>query len=159
MFMRFTLIDANGAISFCGPGHGLKMLAAACSDGARSHREVFERLAPLDQTLVTSVRNGLSQFDEHCLGGDPSTISRWIEERGPLADAPFRVLDDTTRSASLQPDRLGLVIFNLEERRIVQVQNSYGALLRQDRGRIRKESKPISRFYRYELPSDWSIVP
>jgi hypothetical protein len=157
--MRFTLIDAVGAISFLAPGHGLKMLAAACSHGARSNREVLDRLESLDQNLATSIRNGLSQFDEHCLGSDPSTVGRWIEERGAISGETFRVLDDATRRASLQPDRLGLVIFNLEDRRIVQVQNSYGALMRSDRGRIRQDSRPTGRYYRYELPGEWAIVP
>jgi hypothetical protein len=157
--MRFTIIDSNGTISFCGPGHGLKMLAAACSRDPRTYRELLSQLDPLDGALASTVRNGLSEFDEHCLGSDPGTVGRWVEERGAISEETFRVLDDATRKASLQPGRLGLVIFNLEDRRIVQVQNSYGALMRSDRGRIRVGSRPTGRFYRYELPQDWAIVP
>lgn len=159
MLMRFTLIDGSGAISFRAPGHGLKMLAAACSFGARSHREVLQELESLDRSLAESIRNGLSKFDEHCLESDPGTVERWVEAQGSLSDEPFRVYNQAMRRASLKPERLGIVIFNLKDRRIVQVQNSYGALLRRDRGRVRKDSRPTGRFYHYELPNDWSIVP
>lgn len=159
MLMRFTLIDSSGAISFRGPGHGLKMLAAACSFGARSHREILDQLESLDRSLADSVRNGLSMFDEHCIESVPESVDRWIEAHEALFDQPFRVFNQAMRRASLMPERLGIVIFNLQERRIVQVQNSYGVLLRSDRGRIRKDDRPTSRFYRYELPSEWSIVP
>jgi len=159
MRMRFTIVDTEGAISFCGPGYGLKMLTAACSRGVKTHREVLVELDALDSGLSTSVRNGLSTFDEHCLKSDPATIRDWLADRGPLTDETFRVLDDATRQASLQPARLGLVIFNLEERRIVQVQNCYGALMRSDRGRVRSDSRPTGRYYRYELPTEWTLVP
>jgi len=157
--MRFTIVDTDGTISFIGPGHGLKMLAAGCSQGALTHRDLLCCLDGLDGHLAASVRGGLSLFDEHCLSGDPETVQRWIAARESLAGETFRVLDDTTLAASLQPTRLGLVIFNLGTRRIVQVQNSYGALMRRDRGRIRRDNRPIQQYYRYELPSDWSIVP
>ena len=159
MLMRYTLIDSSGAISFLGPGHGLKMWTAACSFGARSHREVLDQLESLDRSLADFVRNGLSKFDEHCIESEPETVDRWIETHELPSDEPFRVFNQTMRRASLTPERLGIVIFNLQEQRIVQVQNSYGTLLRSDRGRIRKDNRPTSRFYRYDLPSDWSIVP
>ena len=159
MRMRFTIVDSEGTISFCGPGHGLKMLAAVCSSGVTTHRELLTELDSLDAALATGVRNGLASFDEHCLSDDPVTVNVWVERIGSLAEATFRVLEDVTRRASLQPDRLGLVIFNLAGKRIVQVQNSYGALQRSDRGRIRSESRPTRTYYRYELPSEWTLVP
>jgi hypothetical protein len=159
MLMRFTLVDSSGAISFRGPGHGLKMLTAACSFGARSHREVLDQLESLDRCLADSVRNGLSKFDEHCIESEPESVDRWIESHESLSDQPFRVFNQVMRRASLMPERLGIVIFNLQEQRIVQVQNSYGTLLRSDRGRIRQDNRPTSRFYSYDLPNDWSIVP
>jgi hypothetical protein len=30
---------------------------------------------------------------------------------------------------------------------------------REDRGRFRKEGKPTGRYYQYQLPADWAIVP
>ena len=157
--MRFTIVDHEGTISFPGPGHGLKMLAAACSRGVANHRDLLCGLEDLDGDLTASVRGGLFSFDEHCLIGDPTTVERWVARRTSLADATFRVLDEATKVASLQPGKLGLVIFNLRYRRIVQVQNSYAPLMRIDRGRIRKDNRPTQHFYRYELPEEWAIVP
>jgi len=72
---------------------------------------------------------------------------------------PFRVVDDVTRAASLAPVSTGLILYNLTAQRIVQVQNSYCSLLRRDRGRIRASGRPTRHLYRYELPSEWSLVP
>lgn len=157
--MRYTIVDADGAISFVGPGHGIKMMAAACSQGPSTYRDLLSHLDGLDAGLASTIRNGLSSFDEHCLSGQPETVKRWIDSRGTLEDATFRVLDELTKKASLEPNRLGLIIFNLGTRRIVQVQNAYGPLMRSDRGRIRRNSRPTRQFYRYDLPNDWSIVP
>jgi hypothetical protein len=157
--MRFTLVDAEGAISFLGPGHAMKMIAAAASRGVEGHRDLLDELRPLDEVLADGVFRGLAIFDEHCLRDQPGTIEQWTQRQPDFANEPLRVLDPVTRKASLQPGRLGLVIFNLCERRIVQVQNSYGSLLRCDRGRIRDRGRPTQRFYRYELPEAWSIVP
>jgi hypothetical protein len=52
-----------------------------------------------------------------------------------------------------------LVVFNLKERRIIQVQNSYANLERRDRGRIRIDGEPTGMLFQYELPSDWMLVP
>jgi hypothetical protein len=59
----------------------------------------------------------------------------------------------------LQPVKVGLIIFNLRAKRIVQVQNSYGVLHRSDRGRYFENGQPTDRLYFYRLPSDWSLVP
>ncbi len=63
------------------------------------------------------------------------------------------------RKRSLAPERLGVVLFNLLERRIVQIQNAYGELQQQDRGRIRVEGNPVNRYYHYRLPDSWALVP
>lgn len=157
--MRYTVVDSLGTISFHGPGHGLKMVAAACSQGAQTHRDLLNVLDGLDGSLASTVRSGLSAFDEHCLSGDPETVQRWVASKPSLNEATFRVLDETTRSASLQPGKLGLVIFNLGTRKIVQVQNSYAALTRTGRGRVRRDNRPTRHYYRYELPGEWHIVP
>jgi hypothetical protein len=59
----------------------------------------------------------------------------------------------------LEPRRLGVIIFNLKARRIVQVQNSYSELLRSDRGRVRVDGRPTRQIYRYSLPEEWAILP
>jgi hypothetical protein len=51
------------------------------------------------------------------------------------------------------------VLYNLKARRIVQLVNQYGELLRQDRGRIRRGGEPTRLLYTYRLPDDWRILP
>ena len=50
------------------------------------------------------------------------------------------------------------MIFNLKERRIIQVHNTYAEIKRRDRGRIHEGGQP-QRLYHYELPWEWQIVP
>jgi hypothetical protein len=69
------------------------------------------------------------------------------------------VVDERTRNTSLQPVKAGLVLFNLKERRIIQVFNTYDNVRRQDRGRIHKGGEPTGKLYHYRLPMDWQIVP
>ena len=77
-----------------------------------------------------------------------------------LAHLPvFKVVDAITRQQSLEPVKIGLVIFNLPAKRIVQVQNSQALLQRSDRGRYFENGEPTERLYFYRLPSDWVIVP
>ncbi len=71
----------------------------------------------------------------------------------------LRVIDLATRQESLEPIRIGLVIFNLLAKRIVQVQNSYGVLRRSDRGRYFEDGQPTERLYFYRLPVDWNLLP
>ncbi len=84
---------------------------------------------------------------------------RKLNGRSLSAHPVFRVIDDATRNESLQPVKVGLIIFNLRAKRIVQVQNSYGVLHRSDRGRYFENGQPTDRLYFYRLPSDWSLVP
>jgi hypothetical protein len=51
------------------------------------------------------------------------------------------------------------VVFNLKERRIIQIQNNYANLERKDRGRIRVDGEPSQMLFQYELPTDWVLVP
>lgn len=156
--MRFTIIDQQDTVSFVAPPHALKAIAACCAAGAASVPDVLTGLSPYDAELSRSLRDQLTVFREHNTRED----SGWIEQR--LSDAPtyegvIVVLNEQTRRASLEPARLGLVVFNLPARRIVQVQNSYANLERSDRGRVRRNGRPVQTFYRYTLPNDWSIVP
>jgi hypothetical protein len=157
--MRFTIIDRAGTISFHGPPHGLKALAAVCCDGADDHRTALESLAAYDARLAVSVLDGLAMFDEHVSQDNPDSIHRWLERTTDASTRPIRVVDDATRRLSLEPGRLGVVIFNLAARRIVQIQNSYAELLRADRGRVRVDGRPTAQYYRYSLPSVWRILP
>lgn len=156
--MRFTIVDDSGTTSFTAPPHLLKAIAACCARGVETTRDLVAMLADYDGCSASEIRDGLLIFREHNTQND----TRWIRERfddGDEDSGPFDVLDERTRRASLEPARLGLVVFNLVARRIVQVQNTYANLQRSDRGRVRRDGKPVPTFYSYELPADWSIVP
>ncbi len=93
------------------------------------------------------------------------SYSELLEKQARLSGAylsrhpVLRVLDDRTRQESLEPVRIGLVIFNLPARRIIQVQNTYGILKRSDRGRYFEDGQPTERLYFYRLPDSWSLLP
>ncbi|MGH2561777.1 MAG: hypothetical protein ACRDJH_22145 [Thermomicrobiales bacterium] len=157
--MRFTVVDDGGAVSFVGPCHALKALAAACSRGPADHRGLLGLLGEYDRRLSRRLIAGLMVFDEHNTSKDRRAVHHWLEDTEPAEAPPFRVVDEVTRRASLQPVRYGLVVFNLNARRIVQVQNSYDNLKRADRGRVRVAGKPTRRLYQYHLTEEWSIVP
>jgi len=155
--MRFTIIDPRETISFLAPPHALKALAAGCSREAGSARELLRLLDDYDRQLAQRLRDELAVCAEHATAEDPAWIhARLAAEGDPGA---FTVFDEPTRRGSLQSGALGLVVFNLAARRIVQVQNSYANLERRDRGRVRRDGKPVATYYSYELPATWSIVP
>jgi len=156
--MRFTIVDDRSTTSFLAPPHVLKAITACCARGVSTVREVLSMLAEYDAILANEIRDQLSVFREH----NTSSDTGWIQARFDQAldeAGPFDVLDERTRRVSLEPTRLGLVVFNLPARRIVQVQNTYANLQRSDRGRVRRNGKPTQTFYSYTLPADWSIVP
>ena len=157
--MRFTVVDSTGTISFTAPGHALKILAAACSRQPRDHQMLMRYAGELDRHLATSVVNGLSVFDEHNTVDDLTSIQSELAAKNQDDLPPFRVLDDVTRRHSLEPACAGLVVFNLKAQRIVQIQNSYGDLKREDRGRRRRDGEPVNALYHYRLPAGWSILP
>ncbi len=159
MKARITIAGPESTVSFLGPGHAIKMFVAACSHEVTSIPAMLAYVAQLDQQLVTTVRNGLSRFDEHNVEDDTrafrSIMSRTPHDRLP----PFRVFDPDLRNASLDPAGLGLILFNLRSKRIVQVQNSYGEINRSDRGRVWVSGEPVRRLYRYELSPEWALLP
>ena len=146
-------------MSFVGPCHAMKMLTAACSRRPQDHRALLAITEEYDPRLAVKVRAGLSHFDAHRSTAGAADVQARLghgrEDDGP----PFRVVDDVTRRRSLEPVRAGLVVFNLNAKRIVQVQNSYSDLQRKDRGRLRRDGRPVRAYYSYELPPDWRIVP
>lgn len=156
---RINIVDEHGAISVVAPPHGLKVLAAGCSREPVSIPELLELARPFDPQWIEETRMGLRIFDEHNVDSlSPAyadTVAREVDE----GHRPFRIFDPTTRSRSMVPARLGLVIVNLKTRRIIQIHNSYADLLRKGRGRIRERGKPTRSIFQYELPEAWSIVP
>lgn len=144
--MRFNVIDDEGTISFVGPAHLLKMLAAACARAPRDHRALLGLAERYDPRWVGKAMKSLASFDA---GAE-------TEADAALA---FRVIDEATRRRSLEPALTGLVVYNLKAKRIIQIQNTYADLRRKDRGRLRRDGRPVRAYYWYELPADWSIVP
>lgn len=157
--IRFTVADHHGTSSFLGPGHAIKMLVAACTVQPLTLGELLQRTRRYDDEFATSVMSGLSVFDEHNLAGNTAAIESVLVEKDSSEWPPFRVLNDVTRRASMEPGRAGLIVFNLNARRIIQVQNSYAEIQRRDRGRIRANGRPTRVLYHYDLPADWMLVP
>ncbi len=161
--MRFTIIDPTGTVSFVAPCNALKALVAACSKYPTDLESLLVASSRYDTDLKDYVLNGLAVFDEQNTEGRYEQIHSAIdyaEEQRAQHNIPvFRVVDEATREASLQPVKAGLVLFNLKERRIIQVHNTYDNVRRQDRGRIHKGGEPTKQIYHYSLPPDWQIVP
>ena len=154
--MRYTIVDPHGAVSFVGPGHALKMLVAACARMPADLPTLLDHVRGLDRRFADFVGNGLAVFDEHHVA---STGTAPLSEETLAANPVFRVLDAPSRQRSLQPAPAGVVVFNLIERRIIQVHNTYADVRREDRGRIRRDGRPVQTFYTYSLPATWTIVP
>lgn len=157
--IRYTVTDGESTTTFVGPGHVLKMMVAACAREPESLRDLLAHVERYDSIFVESVLNGLSVFDEHNVKGNTDAIERQIAERESDDLPPFRVYNEATRAASTQPAQAGLIVFNLNARRIVQVQNSYAEILRVDRGRKWQNGEPTQSLYHYRLPGEWALVP
>lgn len=157
--IRFTVADKDGTTSFVGPGHAIKMFVAACANEPSTVRDLLDLTRRYDDQFATDVLNGLSVFDEHNVRENTSSIEEIFTQTSASEWPPFRVFNDATRRASTHPGRAGLIVINLNEKRIVQVQNSYSEILRQDRGRIRAQGRPTRTIYHYRLPTDWALVP
>jgi hypothetical protein len=161
--MRFTVIDPSGVVSFVAPCNALKALVAACSKYPTDLEGLLTASTRYDSDLKNNVLNGLALFDEQNAKGSYDQIHSAIdyaEEQHAQHNIPaFRVVDEVTRKASLEPVKAGLVLFNLKEQRIIQVHNTYDNVRRQDRGRIHRGGQPTRQLYHYSLPMDWQIVP
>lgn len=156
---RVNVIDERGTVSFLAPPHGLKVLAAAITQGAASGSELIANAHAFDAQWAAEVRSQIMQFDEHNVDAISGPFQEVIAEGDRTGHPAFRVMDTETRQRSLVPGRLGLVVFNLKERRIIQIQNNYANLERRDRGRIRVGGKPTNILFQYELPGEWALVP
>jgi hypothetical protein len=156
---RVNVIDERGTISFLAPSHGLKVLAAAITGGASSVAELLAKAQDFDARWASDVRADVMTFDEHNVDDLSDRFQDAISSEDNPDHPAFRVIDTVTRKRSLVPGALGLVVFNLKERRIIQIQNNYSNLERSDRGRIRINGRPTDMLFRYELPVEWSLVP
>jgi hypothetical protein len=157
--MRFTIIDQLTKVSFVGPCEALEALVAGCARQPESLQELLDAAALYNDTLREIVLSGLAVFDEHNSPSNYRNILAALEICRP-ADLPvFRVYDERTREASLTPVKAGVVVFNLLEKRIIQIQNTYNEIRRRGRVRIVEEGRVTRRVRTYELPPNWSLVP
>lgn len=157
--MRYTIVDQEGAISFVADCDAMSALVAACSHSPRSLAELLEGIGVYYPSLREYILCGLAVFDEHNIEGHCEAIHAALQVCRPQETPVFRVLDEVTRQASLQPVKAGIIIFNLASKRIVQVMNSYQEIQREGHGRVYDGHRPTGKTFSYRLPQDWSLVP
>ncbi len=145
--LRFTIIESSGAVSFVYDGAVLNSFLEACALGAHSLTTFLDAAARRHPEVREYVTCGLAVFDEHNVAGNYDVIHEAIEHFRSEEWPVFRVVDDVTREASLSPTRTGVIVFNLTERRIVQIQNSYSEILQLGQ-RVRQLQR-----------AGWRIVP
>ena len=157
--MRYTIIDKAGKVSFVGPCPSLEALVAGCVRQPETLAELLDAAAPYDPGLREYVLSGLAVFDEHNSPTNFRNILAALDFCKPAELPVFRVYDERTLQASLSPVKAGVVVFNLVDKRIVQIQNTYSEIRRRGRVRIIEDGRPTNRVRKYELPPDWSLVP
>jgi hypothetical protein len=157
--MRFTVIDSRSHVSFVAPCPALDALVAACAKQPKTLEELLDEATPFAPELKDRVLSGLAVFDEHNSAPHLDRIRAAFRYCKPEEVPVFRVLDESTRDVSLRPVRAGIVLFNLRDKRIVQLQNTYCEIKRKGRVRVARSSSAAGRVHRYELPPDWSLVP
>jgi len=157
--MRYTVIDPRGAVSFVAECDVLLPMVAACQDSPRTLEALLAEVARFRPHLRDYVESGLAVFGEHNIGGKRGPIHEAFEHLPPEEVPVFRVIDDQTRRVSLEGVKAGIVIFNLVDRRIVQVQNTYTEVRRKGKIAVRRTGTRGTEIVRYELPPDWAIVP
>ena len=157
--MRFTVITEATRVSFLAPCPTLLALVAACARAPQSLDELLEAATPFAPDLRERVLSGLAVFDEHNAPSHLDRIHAAFDYCRPDEVPVFRILDERTRQMSLKPVRAGVVLFNLREKRIVQLQNTYAEIQRKGRVRVARPAGNGAPMQRYELPADWSLVP
>lgn len=157
--MRFTIVDAGGAVSFVSHGEALAALLASCAGNPTTIDGLLAGADDYHHDLRRHVLNGLAIFDEHNTRENATHIHRAFAFLKPHEQPAFRIIDDRTREESLRPVKAGAVIFNLLDRRIVQLQNTYRKIARVGRGHIIEDDRMTSRTFLYRLPRNWAVVP
>lgn len=157
--MRFTLVEHGQGLSFVAQPTALAVLVASCARDPLSIGALLDGAARDDAPLVAHLRAGLAVFDEHNAHGDFAQIHTALRSASRVPHPVFRVVDEVTRAASLQPYRWGLVLFNIAEKRIIQVQNTYAEVRRSGMVPTFPEDGLDGNQRLYRLPSQWHIVP
>lgn len=145
--MRYTVIDGRGVASFIGPCEALRGLLIGCIGGAASLDDLLAAAERTGSKMHEPISSGLAVFDEHNAYGNFTAIHSALDHLRPHELPPFRVVDDRTRQASLQPVKAGAIIFNLPKRRIVQIQNTFS-----DVQRMGVQARRLQR-------AGWQILP
>jgi hypothetical protein len=157
--MRLTVVDAEGAVSFIAHTSAAVALTAACAEDPATLGGLLHASQRYDKGLRGRVLEGLEVFDRHNDRENLRIIHGLLATLPPREMPAFRVLDDVTRQASLDPVRAGLVLYNLVKKRIVQIQNTYEPLARTGEVNYHNGKFLSMRLLKYELPPHWSIVP
>ena len=157
--LRCTVIDRSGGVSFLAHADALPALVNACGFYPQTLEDFLDLTAPFYASLREYVLDGLAVFDEHNLGGHWEPIHTAIIEASKYERPVFRVVDAFTREASLRPVGAGAVLFNLRDRRVVQVMNSYREVQREGRFRVFDGDDWTAEVVHYRLPKDWALVP
>jgi hypothetical protein len=157
--MRLTVVDPRGTVSFVAHTSAAHALTAACAENPATLGDLLAASQRYDRGLRDAVHRGLAVFDEHNVPGDTRAIREQLTTLPPREAPVFRVLDEATREASLQPVRAGVILFNLARKRIVQIVNTEDPLRRSGEINYHNGRFLSRRVFQYELPSEWSIVP
>ncbi len=157
--MRFTIVDAEGTVSFVAHTSAAIALTAACATNPETVAQLLEASRQYDRNLQPLVASGLVIFDEHNLPNELQHIHEQLRSLPPQKTPVFRVLDEATREASLQAVRAGVILYNLWKKRIVQIANTYEALARAGQVNYHNGRFLSRRVFNYELPPEWTIVP
>lgn len=157
--MRFTLLEESRGVSFVAPPTALAVLVAGCARDPASIDGLLRAIARDDAGLADYVYSGLAVFDEHNGHGDYAQIDSALQMGTREPQPVFRIVNDVTRAASLQPFRWGLVLFNVTQKRIIQVQNTYADVQREGHVPTFPEESANGRQRIYRLPASWRIVP
>jgi len=126
--LRYTIVEPSGSVSLVYDGAILGSLLRACAEAPATIDAFLETTARRDPRLREHLSCGLAVFDEHNTPGNYASIHAAIAHFAPDEWPVFRVVDDVTREASLRPTRAGAIVFNLVERRIVQITNTYSEI-------------------------------
>lgn len=157
--MRFTVVEPSGTVSFVAPCTVLEALVAACTHAPQSLNALLGFADSFAPGLQDRMSSGLAVFDEHNSRENFQAIRGALEYYQPRDVPVFRVVDERTRDASLQSVRAGVVVFNLIQKRIVQIQNTYNEIQRKGRVQVQDASAGTRRVQKYELPANWTLVP
>lgn len=157
--MRMTVVDSTGTVSFVAHSSAAHALTAACAEDPASLDGLLTATQKYDRALRGRVLEGLEVFDRHNRLDNLAIIHGLLATLPPREVPVFRVLDAITRQASLDSVRAGLILFNLIDKRIVQIENTYEPLARQGEVNYHNGKFLSIRQLEYRLPPHWSIVP